>query len=143
MKDATTHILEEIYRVLSNANLGVNVYAIERIPGNKDSLFVRINSSYYISGRSKSGYTQEVYVNVDSVAVMDETNLDEKKVNDLNSKVVSALLPSNVQSQVINSSSTFSVYDVELSSGITFSEPYNNGRVIVKQNEFSFKVNIK
>lgn len=143
MKDATSYILSEIYRVLSGANLGVPIFPIARFPGSDSDLFVTINSAYFIPDRSKSGYSQEVYVKIGAVARVADNLLDEKRVSDLNSKILSALLPVNVQSQVINNSLEFDVYDVELNSGITFSEPYTNGRAIVRENEFAFKVNIK
>lgn len=143
MKDATLHILEETYRLLSDANLGVPIYAVEQFPSDTDKYFVRISSAYYLSSNSKDKYTQEVYVNVDTVAMLDSNKLSEKELSILQSKVLQALIPQSVDGETYRSTSDFSIYSVDPPSGITIREPYNNGFVIVRQNEIVVKVLIK
>jgi hypothetical protein len=142
MKDATLYCLEETYRLLNSANIGVPIYAVEQFPGDSDKYFVRINSAYYLTSRSKDKYSQEVYINVDTVARLEDNKLSEKKLSELQSKVLEALIPP-LNGETYLSNDDFSIYDVDPPSGITFREPYNNGQVIVRQNEIVIKILIK
>ena len=142
MKDATFYILSEVYRILTGASLGVNVYAVEKLPSANDKLFVRLSSSFYLDGRSKDKYQQLLYVNVDVVWKYPDTQLTEKDVAQLSNKVVNALIP-GVNSSPFNDNADFNIYDIRNTAGTPLEARDATGVVLIRQLEFEFKILIK